>query len=226
MRLAIILGGGDGTRAGGPLPKQFQELAGTPILMRTLKRFRGVADRIYLVLHPAFLRDWEELTAGMDDVRIVCGGRTRFDSVRNALLMVADDGYSPTDLVAVHDGARPLVTHGMIADGYNVAAVTAATIPVVPVSDSLRRVEAEGNTRAVNRAEYVRVQTPQVFAADVLMSAYEQPFREVFTDDASVVEADGTPVSTYRGSERNIKITHPMDFRIAELLLAEEGDCA
>lgn len=155
----------------------------------------------------------------MEKVAVVCGGRTRFDSVRNALLMVAEDGYAPDDLIAIHDGARPLVTTEMIETGYAVAAEKDAAIPAVPVTDSLRQLCADGDSRSVDRKDYVCAQTPQVFAADVLMSAYEQPYNQAFTDDASVVEADGTPVSIYPGDVRDIKITNPMDFRIAGLLM-------
>lgn len=220
MRIAIILGGGDGTRAGGPLPKQFQELDGKTVLYRSLEPFLTVADRVYLVLHPSFLEDWESICgASCENVRIVCGGRTRFDSVKNALLMIVEDGYSSDDLIAVHDGARPLVTQEMIEEGYSLATGKGAAIPVVPVTDSLRRLDTEGGSRSVERKDYVYVQTPQVFAAHVLMRAYEQPYNPSFTDDASVAEANGVTVYVYPGSERNIKITHPMDFRLAGLLL-------
>ncbi len=219
MRIAIILGGGDGTRAGGSLPKQFQDLHGKPVLLHSIEAFLPLADRIYLVLHPSFLEEWEAFTAPLGRVSVVCGGRTRFDSVRNALLMVSDDGYASGDLIAIHDGARPLVTEEIISTGYAMAAEKGAAIPAIPVTDSLRRLGTDGASHSVERKDYVCVQTPQVFAADVLINAYGRSFNPSFTDDASVVEADGTPVSIYSGNVRNIKITHPMDFRIAGLLL-------
>lgn len=178
-----------------------------------------MVDKVFLVLHPSFLEEWETLTAPMEKVAVVCGGRTRFDSVKNALLMVAEVGYAPGDLIAIHDGARPLVTTEMIETGYAVAAEKDAAIPAVPVTDSIRRIGTDGTSLSVERKDYVCVQTPQVFAADVLISAYEQQYNQAFTDDASVVEADGTSVSLYPGDVRNIKITNPMDFRIAGLLM-------
>lgn len=224
MNIAIVLGGGDGTRAGGDMPKQFQLLCGEPVLLRSIRAMAaGGAERIYAVIHPEFLREWEEiLEAEPYRATVVCGGRNRWHSVSNALMAVADDGYSEADLIAVHDGARPLVPEAVVKAGWLQAAEHQATIPAIAVTDSLRRIYADGDEEksvAVDRSLYRAVQTPQVFRAEILVQAYRAPFSDMFTDDASVVESAGHPIHLFPGSERNIKITNPGDFAIAAALL-------
>jgi 2-C-methyl-D-erythritol 4-phosphate cytidylyltransferase len=143
----------------------------------------------------------------------VTGGQTRFESVRNGLQAV----QTPA-LVAVHDGVRPLVSKETIARCFDAAAEKQAVIPVIDLVDSLRQVTENGN-QAVDRSAYKLVQTPQVFDAALLKKAYEQHFSDLFTDDASVVEALGAKIHLVEGNRENIKITTGFDLELAEVLL-------
>ncbi len=220
-KTAIILGGGEGHRAGGELPKQFRLLHGMPVLWWSMRAFRlAYPDvRLIVIIHPEYLRDWEEIVSSWpENLRIdheyYCGGRSRHHSVVNALMAVdATDG-----LIAVHDGARPCVTPAMIVRGFEAAANDKATVPAVPLTDSIRRIEGKGSV-AVPRADYRAVQTPQVFDSALLKHAYALPEKDFFTDDASVVESYGEKVGLYEGEPDNIKITYPRDFITAEAIL-------
>ncbi len=218
----IIVAAGSGSRFGGNLPKQFCLLAGRPVLMHTIDRMREalpVADIVLVISHS--MKDyWLQLCADHDFVspRIVVGGATRSDSVRNAVLSLPDC----YDVIMVHDGARPLVPASCVRAVEAAMADKAVdgAIPAVPVTDSLRLMDADGSSRAVDRAEYRAVQTPQAFRAGKLCAAYAS-VSESFSDDASLMESLGhnnfmlTP-----GAPENIKITNPADLAIAETLLA------
>ena len=121
-------------------------------------------------------------------------------------------------LVAVHDAARPLVTVDMISRGWETAARHGGAVPCVPVTDSLRHLEGEGSV-AVDRAEYVAVQTPQVFRAGLLADAYAKNPDAVYSDDASAFEAAGRHPVMFAGAPQNMKVTNPGDLEIAALLL-------
>ena len=215
----LIVAGGRGTRMGGPQPKQFLELAGRPVLMHTLEAFdRWDASARFIVVLPEDQIDtWKRLCEAHVFGRIhrvVAGGETRFHSVRNGLDAVASDG-----LIAVHDGVRPLVAPSVIAACFAAAADGGAAVPVVPVVESVREVDADGGSRPVDRTRLRVVQTPQVFRADVLRAAYRLPYDPRFTDDASVVEASGVAVRLVPGNRENIKLTTPMDLLLAEQLM-------
>ncbi len=226
-KYAIIVAGGSGLRAGGDIPKQFQAICGRPMLWWSLKAFydEDPSCRLIVVLHPGFFDDWDRLCSELMEEQIphevVCGGRTRAESVANGLMAIPikeNDG-----IVAVHDAARPLVTTGIIRRGWEKCMESGfGSVPVVPVTDSLR-VCSGGKSQAVDRSLYVCVQTPQVFPLQSLRTAYRQAdtLSVQFTDDASVVEASGFYVSLYDGSPENIKVTHPSDFTVAGLLLSE-----
>lgn len=218
----LIVAGGRGTRMGGPQPKQFLELAGRPVLMHTLEAFdRWDASARFIVVLPEDQIDtWKRLCEAHVFGRIhrvVAGGETRFHSVRNGLGAVASNG-----LIAVHDGVRPLVAPSVIAACFAAAADGGAAVPVVPVVESVREVDADGGSRPVDRTRLRVVQTPQVFRADVLRAAYCLPYDPRFTDDASVVEASGVAVRLVPGNRENIKLTTPMDLLLAEQLMRRE----
>ena len=218
----LIVAGGRGTRMGGPQPKQFLELAGRPVLMHTLEAFDrwDASARLIVVLPEDQIDTWKRLCEAhaFDRAhRVVAGGETRFHSVRNGLDVVASDG-----LIAVHDGVRPLVAPSVIAACFAAAADGGAAVPVVPVVESVREVDADGGSRPVDRARLRVVQTPQVFRADVLRAAYRLPYDPRFTDDASVVEASGVAVHLVPGNRENIKLTTPMDLLLAEQLMRRE----
>ncbi len=214
----IIVAGGSGRRMGGPLPKQFMSIGGKPILMHTIERFAEVLPgaRLVLVLARNRIQYWKELCQEYTFLipHTVCpGGETRFDSVRQGL-----EEAGEAELIAVHDGVRPLVNSALIERAIADARTFGAVIPVVTPVDSLREIGEEGN-RIVDRTRYRIVQTPQVFHAGVIRSAYSRPCSSDFTDDASVVEAAGEKIYLCEGDYSNIKITTPIDMITAEALL-------
>ena len=212
---AIIVAGGTGTRMQQALPKQFIEVAGKPVLMRTIEQFYKYNPevRIIVVLPQEQLTTWRELCRKYNFKTFhmtVAGGATRFGSVKNGLGAVMGDG-----LIAVHDGVRPFVELETIQAAYEAAATYGSAVVAVSPKDSIRELTEDGS-RAVPRTKYKLVQTPQVFQASILRKAYEQPEQEHFTDDASVVESTGEHITLVEGSYRNIKITTPEDLILAE----------
>jgi 2-C-methyl-D-erythritol 4-phosphate cytidylyltransferase len=217
-RSVIIVAGGAGTRMGADVPKQFIPIAGKPVLMHTIEAFYNydAGMEIIVVLPSNQKRHWQDLCK-KNNFRIkhslVVGGDTRFQSVKNALQ------HATGELIAVHDGVRPLVATSVIVNCFEQAVMHTAVIPVVDVVESVRRV-VNGNSQTVDRSEYKLVQTPQVFHANVLKYAYMQQYAPSFTDDASVVEAFGLSIFLVKGNRENIKITTPLDLTIAEALLS------
>ncbi|MDR0699104.1 MAG: 2-C-methyl-D-erythritol 4-phosphate cytidylyltransferase [Tannerella sp.] len=220
-RTVIIVAGGKGVRMGGGLPKQFIPLQGQPVLMHTLDVFYqwDAAMELLLVIPEEQASYWRMLCKELNYTvphRIVYGGDTRFHSVRNGL-----NGTEGEGIIAVHDGVRPFVSPEVISSCFTIAGAFGAAIPVVPMIESVR--EINGNdSRPFDRNRLCIVQTPQVFRAGLLRRAYEQPYDERFTDDASLVEAAGHTIRLVDGNRENIKITTPMDLKCAEFLLTEK----
>lgn len=206
-------------RMGGDTPKQYLPLGdGKPVLMHTLEAFYTYDPRIELILTlPAEQKTfWRELCNKHHFTiphRIANGGETRFHSVKNGLDLIPDSG-----LVGIHDGVRPFVSSGVIARCYETAKVNQAVVPVVEVVETVRHLTDTGS-ETVNRNEYRLVQTPQVFDITLLKKAYSQSYTPSFTDDASVVEAMGIPVTLVEGNRENIKITTSFDLKIAGALI-------
>lgn len=221
--IAIIVAGGSGTRFGAQVPKQFLELAGKPILMRTIETFWEHFDNLIVTLPADQIGQWQLLCDKYSFTiphRVVVGGETRWHSVKNALDSIGDVGdVDDRDLIAVHDGVRPLVSDYLIMDAIDIAMQFCTAIPVVPLNDSVRQKDENGNTHALDRSSLFAVQTPQVFRARMLIEAYQQPYDPKFTDDASVVEQQGNFIKLIDGDPRNLKITRPMDLVVAEYLL-------
>ena len=221
MDYAIIVAGGKGLRMGGDVPKQFVPVAGLPVLMRTLLRFREFSPslNIILVLPKAQQEYWHSLCRQHQfrmDYQLATGGRTRFHSVQNGLALIPDDEQG---VVGVHDGVRPFVSVDVISRCYDEARRCKAVVPVVPVVETLRHCPPESTTSAtVPRDSYRLVQTPQVFDIQLLKAANRQPYCDAFTDDASVVEAFGATVTLVDGNRENIKLTTPFDLRVAEVM--------
>ncbi len=215
----ILVAGGSGQRMGSPIPKQFLTLReGATILETTLRRFTDTLPdaEIVVVLPAAETARWQAICRERPAIpfhRLCTGGATRFESVRNGLAALG-----PCDLIAVHDGVRPLVSSALIRTCIATAAAHGSAIPAVRPADSFRTVDASGN-RIIDRDTLRAIQTPQIFRADLLRAAYRQPGRPSFTDDASVVEAAGTPVTLCEGEKYNIKITTPEDLALARLLV-------
>lgn len=222
-KYAIIVAGGKGTRFGSYIPKQFLPLNGIPILMHTIRRFAQCNTQIIVVLPKNQMQDWNILCKKYSfpiQHTIVEGGTTRFGSVKNALSVIeSQEG----DLIAVHDGVRPLVSAEIINEAYDTAAIKGSAIPAIEVTDTIRQIENnEIMSKSLLRSSLRAVQTPQTFEASLLKTAYNVPFSEMFTDDASVVEAYGHQITLTHGSSSNIKITHSIDLLIAEELLKNE----
>ena len=220
-RYAIIVAGGKGLRMGTEVPKQFLSIAGKPVLMHTINRFRAYDAhiKIILVLPKEQQEYWNQLCEEyhfIEDYQLADGGASRFQSCRNGLSMIPNDTEG---LVGIHDGVRPFVSNEAISRCYDAAEKEKAVIPVLPVTDTLRFVGDSDKGRNVLRSDYRVVQTPQVFDIQLLKKAYNQPESTSFTDDASVVESIGQAVTMVEGNRENIKITTPFDLKVAEILV-------
>lgn len=222
MDYIIIVAGGKGLRMGTDIPKQFLEVGGKPILMHTIERFASYDEKLQIILVlPHEQQDyWHELCMKHNFTiphTIVDGGDTRFQSCKNGVMAIPED---VTDgVVGIHDGVRPFVSHEVIEQCFETARDEYAAIPVMPVVETLRYVDRHGGGKNVMRDDYRVVQTPQTFDLSLLRQAYNQPYQESFTDDASVVEALGCNVQMVEGNRENIKITTQFDLKVAELFV-------
>lgn len=199
------------------LPKQFLLVQEKPLLMHTIHCFYSFDPKmqIILTLPDDWLVYWEELQLEYDFTvphRVVSGGRERFHSIQNALI------FCQGEIIAVHDGVRPLVSHETIQRCLDAMQRADAVVPVTHVSESLRKIVGD-STVSVPRSEYMLVQTPQCFRRKVLLEAYEQGYHDGITDDAGLVEEMGVKITTVEGNIENIKITSPIDLRYAEVSL-------
>ena len=217
----IIVAGGKGQRMGSSGPKQFLLRCGKPVLMHTIEAFHSYSTslEIILVLPEEQQTHWKELCEEYGFTTphtVVSGGSTRFESSRNGISAIPDDADG---VVGIHDGVRPLVSAAVIDRCYESARENYAAIPVMPLTDTLRFVGESGCGRNVLRSDYVIVQTPQVFDIALAKRAFSLPYKESFTDDASVVEDLGCQVSVVEGCRENIKLTTPFDMKVAEAIL-------
>jgi len=222
-RYAIIVAGGIGKRMGAEVPKQFLPLVHKPVLMHTLEAFYRFDNQmtVLLVLPAPYFDEWNTLA---DQYRfthlpiLIAGGDTRFASVKNALNSIPDkDG-----VVLVHDGVRPLVSVELIKQVFLSAETQKAVVPVLPITSSIREKTTNGNLIYADRNRFVAVQTPQGFSLTILKNAYEQPYSETFTDDASVVEKMGIDIRFIQGEPHNIKITTQSDMDLAGFYLSKK----
>lgn len=218
-KCAIIVAGGSGTRMGAPLPKQYLEIGGKPILMYTLQKFYKYSSDITLILViPASDNElWRNLCGQYDFTvphKVVAGGNSRFQSVKNGLSALDTDH----DIVAIHDGVRPFVSRGVIQKSYEEAARSGSAIAVIPLKDSLRIIHDSGSAFQ-DRRNFRLVQTPQTFQVAKILKAFDTEELSIFTDDATVYEHQGWEVSLIDGNPENIKITTPEDLDYADYLL-------
>jgi 2-C-methyl-D-erythritol 4-phosphate cytidylyltransferase len=215
---ALIVAGGSGKRMGAEIPKQFLELAGKPVLMHTIERFKSFSNEmeIITVLPENQLRYWIELQKKYSFTiphTLVKGGSARFFSVRNGLKFVSAPG-----LVAIHDGVRPFVSVDTIKRCFDAAGKFGNAIPSITPADSLRILTDQGSL-PVNRLQIKQIQTPQVFNAGLIKKAYLQEYSPEFSDDATVLEKTGEKINLIEGNRENIKITNPEDLLISTVLL-------
>ncbi len=224
--VAIIVAAGAGRRMGAGVPKQFLPLAGRSLLDRTLRNVWGApcVDGIVLALPADLPAEAKQAYLSLPKViSVVDGGPERQDTVRNGLASLP----AGTEIVLVHDAARPFASRDLFARCAERAREHGAAVPVVPVSDTVKSWDrAAGTLVTRDRAEFLRVQTPQAFRVDILKEAYGRAERDgrAGTDDAALVEAAGYPVVAVSGEEANLKVTSPEDLRMAAGLLAEEPD--
>jgi 2-C-methyl-D-erythritol 4-phosphate cytidylyltransferase len=219
MTLALIVAAGSGERLGAERPKALVELAGMTLLKRSLEALRGTTGIEQIVI--ALPRG---IHVGLEaGVRAVAGGAVRSESVRLALA-AADPGH---ELVLVHDAARPLLEPALaerVIAALRADAAADAAIAAAPVSDTIKRAGADGAVlETLRRSELWSIQTPQVFRRRALEAALDVPAEELAraTDDASLIERAGGRVIIVASDPGNLKVTTPLDLRLAELLLAE-----
>ena len=226
---ALIVAAGRGHRVGGPLPKQYRQLAGRAVLGHSVQRFatHPRIDRVRVVINPADRPLYDDAvresgsTADAALLAPIPGGETRQDSVRNGLESLAE---SPPDLVLIHDGARPLVSAAVIDGALDALAGHDGALPALAISDSLKQA-APGSSLvagAVPREGLWRAQTPQGFRYPAILDAHRAAACDNLTDDAAVAEQAGLAVALTPGDEDNLKITTEQDFARAERILAAQ----
>jgi 2-C-methyl-D-erythritol 4-phosphate cytidylyltransferase len=225
MNVAIIAAAGQGTRIGGKRAKQFVELAGTPIIVHTLKPFEQceVIQEIILVLP-------EQDTVGFLEIgrkyglrklaKIVPGGTTRAESVLRGLEAISSQ---TTEIVAIHDGVRPFVTADEITQTVRTAEINEAAILVAPATDTIKQVKDGTIVRTLQRADLRHALTPQCFRYSLLKRAFQHVdvLNPDLTDESLLVEQLGVKVAIVEGSSRNIKITRPEDLAMAEIMFKD-----
>jgi 2-C-methyl-D-erythritol 4-phosphate cytidylyltransferase len=217
-KYAIIVAGGSGSRMGANVPKQFLLIHNKPVLWYSITAFLNAFNdiRIILVLPEAYLENGNDImrsTSSPDQIEIVAGGTTRFQSVQNGLTKV------PMNCVVfVHDGVRCLVTSQLILRCYKTTLAKGNAIPAISAVDTIRIETTDGN-KLIDRTKVKIIQTPQTFNSAILKKAYQQDYKDLFTDDASVVESIGEKIYLVEGDAANIKITHKLDLLIAEQML-------
>ncbi|MBC7391593.1 MAG: 2-C-methyl-D-erythritol 4-phosphate cytidylyltransferase [Opitutaceae bacterium] len=216
-RYALIVAAGTGSRMNAGLPKQFIILAGKPVLFYSLSAFYSYDPllEIILVLSGNEIARWKGLSAEFNisiPHTIVAGGATRTESVRKGLDLVSEG------LVAIHDGARPLVSIEIIDNCFKSALSSGSGVACVQPKDSVRLVEGDSN-KALNRDDYRLMQTPQTFQVELIKKAFEICGNGSSTDDATIFELAGYQVSLVNGDFKNIKITTQEDLTIAESFL-------
>ena len=224
MISAIILAGGKGKRMASAISKQFIDIKGKPIIYYTLKKFieNKKIDNIIVVLPEDEVKYFKENILKKYELRInkiVIGGKERQDSVYNALKSLKN---SSTDIVLIHDGARPFISERIINEGIKFAEIYGAAAPGVMPKDTIKvKNEKNFSIDTPNRANLVSIQTPQVFKFDEILECHEKIRYngEKVTDDTMVVEKYGYSVYLYDGEYTNIKVTTPEDLILAERLI-------
>jgi len=220
---AIIAAAGAGTRYSKEKNKLFEDLAGIPVIVHTLKNFSAIKEinNIIICTSLELISEIKQLVKDYNVLKvqnIILGGKTRQESV--FLGLKEAEKLSP-DFVLIHDGARPLISEEIIKNSINTAVKTGASVVAVPVKDTIKRVNPKNNTifETLKRDELWNIQTPQVFKFDEILEAHEKFKGQNFTDDAALLEELKIPVSVVMGSYKNIKITTEEDLKIARVLI-------
>ena len=216
---AVILASGNAVRMSG-IDKMIGLVAGKPLVSFSIEAFLNFKtfDQIYVTVNDSNEAVIKEIVRGYssidNDIVVIPGGIRRQDSVKNALNMVLD-----ANIVAVHDGARPLLTEKIILEGLELAIKYDSAIPVVPIEDTIKEITPDFEiTRTLERSKIYRSQTPQFFNFEMLYRAHKK-IDEDMTDDAAMVEKIGHSLRAYLGDHKNLKITVPEDILVAEAYL-------
>ena len=218
---AVIVAAGTASRMGG-IDKVMAPLGGEPMIVRTVRTFQDcdAIKEIIVVTRQDLLIPMADLCHDFDKVRaVIVGGSSRPESVKRGLCALSDK----MELAAIQDGARPLITWQVIDRTVRAANTYGAAAPAIPVKDTIKVVRGGVVAATPDRSALQAVQTPQVFDRDLLTCALAEAEKNGanITDDCSAVELLGMSVRMVEGDERNIKVTTPMDLKIAELLLEE-----
>jgi len=218
-KAVIIVAGGSGIRMGSDLPKQYLELAGLPLIVHSLEKFRlfDPGMKVVVVVSLSHQEHWNSIFdqhALPSGIALAHGGASRFDSVKNGLAHVKEGM-----VVGIHDAVRPLVSRGTLERAYSAAIERGSGVPVIPMDDSIRKLDEAGGSNVVDRTLLRRVQTPQVFQSTQIKLAYEQCQDSSVTDDAGVYESLFGHVTLVEGNRENIKITTPADLGMAGALI-------
>ena len=214
-KVALIVAGGIGKRLETKTPKQFLLIDNLPVLMHTINKFSHL-NEVILVIPKNYFEYWNTLCKKHNFTahhKLVEGGESRFLSVKNGLENIKD-----CDVVAIHDGVRPIVSKQLIHDSIKLININTGVIPIIPVINTIRQTK-NNLSKNLDRKTLFCVQTPQCFKYEEILNAYKQPYSDLFTDDASVFEANGGKITTLKGEFKNIKITKPKDLKIADLFL-------
>lgn len=219
---AVIVAGGSASRMGG-IDKVMAELCGCPMIVHAVRAFDAcdAICEIVIVTRPDLVEPIQALCGEFSKVRaVVVGGSSRQESVENGLTALSKG----TKMAAIHDGARPLITQAVIDRTVRAAHLYGAAAPVIPVKDTIKTVAAGLVADTPDRASLRAVQTPQVFDRDLLEVALQKAKEDgaAVTDDCSAVERLGMRIKIVEGEERNIKVTTPLDLKIAELFMEEK----
>jgi 2-C-methyl-D-erythritol 4-phosphate cytidylyltransferase len=220
-RFAVIVAGGIGKRMKSGLPKQFMKLANQPVMLHTLRVFHDFDRKlkIIIVLHGDYFDTWNSICEKYScsiPHKVIKGGKTRFDSVKNGLGAIDNDN----GFVAIHDAVRPLVNIDTISRCFNSAMKYGNALPAISPNESVRITVAGGN-KPLDRKNIYLVQTPQVFSVARIKKAYMQEYKPDFTDDATVFEASGEKINIVAGDVLNIKLTTSIDLEFAETVLKQ-----
>lgn len=221
---AIITAAGSGTRLPGASKKQFRELGGIPILIRSATPFFALPQIGSIIITTpeeevenceALIKQFFENTE--KPWKVIPGGIQRQDSVFHAL----QHCYPDTDTVAIHDGVRPFVTEELILDLLETCEYELAVIPAIKLKNTIKQIDGDHALRTINRSQLIQALTPQVFSYPLILEAYLNAYEEHWfgTDDASLVERMGVKVRYLYGSETNFKITDELDLFLATQLL-------
>ncbi|MCD9187756.1 MAG: 2-C-methyl-D-erythritol 4-phosphate cytidylyltransferase [Pyrinomonadaceae bacterium] len=224
MNVSIIVAAGSGTRFGADRPKQFLEIGGKPLLIHTLEKFENCAaiDEIILILSENEIEKFQTTLEKFQiskPTKIIAGGKTRAESVRNGLTSLDKNSV---EIIAVHDGARPFVSSEEIAKTIETAHEIGAVCLVAPVFDTIKQVSGGKIVGTIDRDKLRRALTPQTFRFAILQTAFsDENFDAAATDECFLVEKAGFEIGFVDGSAKNIKITTREDFALAENLLKD-----